>query len=101
MNCSVLESVSAALRSNDAWGAARGLALDMVESFNALRAYFRFVNNCLERVDPQLSRNEGLVERLVDLEESWEVCFRYVNHPPMLTAVCNVVQALQTSQRLV
>jgi len=101
MNYSVLESACVALRSYDAWVAARVLATDMVESFDALRAYLRFVKNCPERVDPQLSRNAGLVERLVDLEESWEVCDRYVNHAPMLNTVCNLVYALQAAQRLI
>jgi len=100
LNYSVLEGAIVALRSNDAWGAARALAIDMVESFDALRAYVRFVKDSLERVDPQLSRNVGLVERLVDLEESWEVCDRYVKHAPMLAAVCNAVCALQDAQRI-
>ena len=49
------------------------LATDVVDSFSAMREYLREVELCLERVDPHLCNNAGLVARLVDWEESWEV----------------------------
>lgn len=81
--------------------AARILATDVVESFNAMRKYFREVSNCLERVDPHLCNNAGLVARLVDWEESWEVGARYVQREKLLDAICDVVSAIRSAQVLV
>eukprot|EP00913_Durusdinium_trenchii_P024944 g23412.t1 len=66
--------------------AARILAKDVLDSFTAMREYLREVGRCLERVDPHLCNNVGLVARLVDWEESWEVGTRYVQQEKMLTA---------------
>jgi len=78
----VLEAANAALRAcavagedsdaSEARSAAHVLALDVVESFAAVRDYFSEIEGrrCLERVDPQLCNNAGLVARLVDWEES-------------------------------
>merc|ERR1719379_2435780 len=66
-----------------------------------MRTYFREVARCLERVDPHLSSNVGLVSRLVDWEESWEVGLRYVQHSRLLHAVCDVVSEIRQAQRLV
>ena len=41
---------------------------DVVGSFEAMRRYLREVKKCLERVDPHLCNNVGLVARLVDWE---------------------------------
>jgi len=59
--------------------AGASLAIDVVGSFEAMRRYLREVKKCLERVDPHLCNNSGLVARLVDWEESWEVGARYVH----------------------
>jgi hypothetical protein len=80
--------------------AARILATDVSESFAALRDYLREVERCLERVDPHLCNNAGLVARLVDWEESWEVGARYVQHAPLLNAVCDLVAEIRFAQRL-
>merc|ERR1712048_1402525 len=87
--------------STDAMSAARTLATDVVESFSALRNYFREVAQCLERVDPHLCNNVGLVSRLVDWEESWEVGLRYVQNSKLLTAICDVIAEIRAAQRLV
>eukprot|EP00406_Dinophysis_acuminata_P070259 CAMPEP_0179279884 /NCGR_PEP_ID=MMETSP0797-20121207/36345_1 /TAXON_ID=47934 /ORGANISM="Dinophysis acuminata, Strain DAEP01" /LENGTH=536 /DNA_ID=CAMNT_0020988529 /DNA_START=58 /DNA_END=1668 /DNA_ORIENTATION=+ len=47
--------------STDAHSAARILATDVVESYTAVRGYLREVEKCLERVDPHLCNNVGLV----------------------------------------
>lgn len=106
----VLDDASATLRrcdteetrgeSTEQLSAARILATDVVESFAAMREYLREVERCLERVDPHLCNNAGLVARLVDWEESWEVGARYVQHVPLLNAVCDLVAEIRSAQRL-
>jgi hypothetical protein len=81
-------------------GAAAVLATDVVESYECLRQYLRKVGGCLERVDPHLSNNPEMVERLVDWEESWEVASRYVQKPALLGAICDIVDELRLLQRL-
>jgi len=85
---------------SDAHQAARILAADVVDSFSAIRDYFREVERCLERVDPHLGNNEGLVARLVDWEESWEVGTRYVMDEHLLAAVCDLVHCMREAQTL-
>uniref|UniRef100_A0A7S0F9X3 Uncharacterized protein n=1 Tax=Pyrodinium bahamense TaxID=73915 RepID=A0A7S0F9X3_9DINO len=80
--------------------AARILATDVVESYQAMRVYLREVQNCLERVDPHLCNNAGLVARLVDWEESWEMGTRYMQNERLLTAVCGLVAEVRAAQRL-
>mmetsp|Transcript_41996 Transcript_41996/g.97795 ORF Transcript_41996/g.97795 Transcript_41996/m.97795 type:complete len:530 (+) Transcript_41996:29-1618(+) len=80
--------------------AARSLAKDILDSFTAMREYLREVGRCLERVDPHLCNNAGLVARLVDWEESWEVGTRYVQQEKMLTAVCDLVAEIRAAQRV-
>jgi len=105
----ILESALAALsscRAEDNCGeikkksAAQVLASDIVGAFDAIREYLREVKSCLERVDPHLCNNPGLVARLVDWEESWEVGGRYVRHAPLLDALCDLVAKIQGIQGL-
>lgn len=84
----------------EAVSAARILATDVVDSFAAMRSYFQDVTNCLERVDPHLCNNAGLVERLVDWEESWELGNRYVRNEKLLDALCDLVGEIRKAQRL-
>lgn len=100
LDYSVLECARAALRSHQDRGAAWVLATDVIESFDAFRMYLRKARKHPERVDPQLDQNAGLVERLVDLEESWEVGARYLLHAPTLATIQNAVIDLQQAQRL-
>lgn len=81
--------------------AARILATDVVESFESIRVYLREVEHCLERVDPHLCNNSGLVARLVDWEESWEMGTRYMQNEKLLGAVCDLVAEVRMAQRLV
>jgi hypothetical protein len=80
--------------------AARILASDVVESFDAMRKYLREVKKCLERVDPHLCNNQGLVTRLVDWEESWEVGAKYVQQESLLQAICDIVTEVRSAQKL-
>ncbi|CAK0852117.1 unnamed protein product [Prorocentrum cordatum] len=103
----ILDSAQAVLRRVDtsnepdmALKAVRCLAADVVESFEAMRKYLREVSRCLERVDPHLCNNSGLVARLVDWEESWEIGAKYVRDEQLLDAVCDTVVQVKASQEL-
>lgn len=78
--------------------AAKILATDVVDSFAAMRGYLREVAHCLERVDPHLGNNSGLVTRLVDWEESWEVGTAYLQQQPVLQALCDSVAEIRKAQ---
>jgi len=84
----------------DTTSAALALAQGVTLSFDALRAYLKQVGKVLERVDPHLCNNPGLVERLVDWEETWEVGLKYVRDTAMLSAVDDVVSELQKVQEV-
>lgn len=80
--------------------AAKGLAIDVVESYSHMRYYLRDISHCLERVDPHLCNNIGLVSRLVDWEESWEVGCKYVQNKQMLRALCDLVRYLRRVEKI-
>jgi hypothetical protein len=82
----------------DLMQAAKILSTDVVESFNAIRQYFREIATCLERVDPHLGNNSGLVTRLVDWEESWEVGTAYLQQRRVLQALCDAVAEIRKVQ---
>lgn len=42
---------------------------EVLNSFEAFRAYLRMASRCLDRLDPHLSCNRGLGDRLVEWEE--------------------------------
>lgn len=86
--------------SGDARRAATVLATDVLQSYEYVRQYLREAGGCLERVDPHLSNNTELVERLVDWEESWEVASRYVQKPALLRAICDLVAEFRVLQRI-
>jgi hypothetical protein len=73
---------------------------DVVASFEAVRSYLQEVAGCLERVDPHLSNNVGLVARLEDWEESWEVGRRYLLDSRLLDAVCDLVAEIRRACQL-
>jgi len=110
LNAQVLYDAAKTLRHCDAkelsgentevLSAARILCSDVVESFDAMRSYLREVERCLERVDPHLCNNAGLVSRLVDWEESWEVGTRYVQNERLLNAICDLVAEIRAAQRI-
>jgi len=86
--------------STDLLSAARSLSGDVVESFQAMRKYLRETSKCLERVDPHLCNNVGLVKRLVDWEECWEVGRNYVQNEMFLNGICDLVAEIQLAQRI-
>jgi hypothetical protein len=74
------------------------LAQDIIDSYKAMRRYLQRVSRCMERVDPHLCNNAGLVAHLADWEESWEVGARYLLPEAMRTAVCDLVEQLKAAQ---
>merc|ERR1712197_131162 len=63
-----------------------------------MRRYLQKVSRCMERVNPRLCNNNGLVARLADWEERWEVGARYLLPKAMRRAVCDLVQELKAAQ---
>jgi len=96
--CSVAEQGS----DSEATSAARILALDVVDSFAAVRDYLREVEKLdyFERVDAHLRNNAGLVSRLVDWEKGWEVGAKYVQNSHVLDAICDLVAVIRTAQMI-
>eukprot|EP00933_Yihiella_yeosuensis_P077470 TRINITY_DN8797_c0_g1_i2.p1 TRINITY_DN8797_c0_g1~~TRINITY_DN8797_c0_g1_i2.p1 ORF type:complete len:549 (-),score=100.61 TRINITY_DN8797_c0_g1_i2:189-1835(-) len=80
-------------------GAAKMLSMDVVESFVGMRRYLQEISSVLERVDPHLCNNVGLVAKLVDWEESWEVGTRYVQNRELMTGLCDLVSEIRCAQR--
>lgn len=72
-----------------------------MDSFLAMRKYLRETSKCLERVDPHLCNNAGLVSRLVDWEECWEVGKHFVQNEMFLNGICDLVAEIRLAQRLI
>jgi len=79
---------------------AHALAKEVKESSDAMRKYLREVSTCMECVDPHLCKNIGLVERLVDIEESWELGALYVQRKMTLDTLCDWVSQIKVAQGL-
>jgi len=96
----ILESARRVLDRGDdgRCGAALILAADVVASYEAMRTYLRRAGACIERVDPHLCNNEGLVAHLVDWETSWEVGSRYLKDDALLGALCDIVMEVKAAQ---
>lgn len=71
------------------------LATKVVESFEVMRQYLSEAASCMEMVDPELSRNERLLDRLEDWEECWEVASSYLLRPHRCAALCFLVRQLK------
>lgn len=80
--------------------AAKVLATDVIDSFDNLRRYLRDAERHLERIDPNLRNNVGLVTRLVDWEETWELGARYVQQPLLFEGIVGLVAEILAAERL-
>eukprot|EP00930_Biecheleria_cincta_P035810 TRINITY_DN24608_c0_g2_i1.p1 TRINITY_DN24608_c0_g2~~TRINITY_DN24608_c0_g2_i1.p1 ORF type:complete len:547 (-),score=103.56 TRINITY_DN24608_c0_g2_i1:316-1908(-) len=87
--------------STELLSAARDLSGDVIDSFSAMRRYLREISSCLERVDPHLCNNAGLVAKLVDWEQTWEVGKHFVQNEMFLNGICDLVAEIRLAQRLV
>jgi len=76
----------------------RGLAKEIVGAFESIRSYLRQIGPQMESVDPMLSNNVGLVRRLVDWEEGWELGSRYILNDSVLSTVATLSATLQATQ---
>eukprot|EP00933_Yihiella_yeosuensis_P071605 TRINITY_DN79822_c0_g1_i1.p1 TRINITY_DN79822_c0_g1~~TRINITY_DN79822_c0_g1_i1.p1 ORF type:complete len:538 (-),score=97.19 TRINITY_DN79822_c0_g1_i1:73-1686(-) len=91
---------AAAVSAAEARNPGINLAIDVVASYEAMRRYLKEVSRCLERVDPHLCNNVGLVARLVDWEESWEIGARYVREEALLHSINDLVTECRAAGRL-
>merc|ERR1719265_2696915 len=80
------DAIAVLFNSPDQQQGGESLAVNVGRSFQRIRC----VSQCVERIDPHLANNEGLVRHLVDWEESWEVAGKYMVNSQMLAAICNV-----------
>jgi hypothetical protein len=112
INVEVLESAMAILRdcksdeatsprSAEERAVAISLASDVLDSFKAMREYLSEVKTLISRVDPHLRNNPGLVARLVDFEETWEIGARYVCDAAVMDEVCGLVAEMRLAARAV
>ena len=76
------------------------IARDVTNSFDAMRSYLRQARKVIDHVDPHLCSNVGLVQRLVNWEETWEVGRKYVGWRPMLHAVGDVLVEFRKVQQV-
>lgn len=70
------------------------VAFYVLNSYRAMREYLRQVQHQLEHIAPRLSENAGLVARLSDLEESWEIGRIYLRHRDMRESLRGIVAGL-------
>jgi len=84
--------------STPASAAARILASRILVDFANLRNYFEEMADCMIRVDPQLSNNSDLVQRLAAWEDSWELGARFLLQPNVLDALCDVAAKTAVAQ---
>eukprot|EP00928_Gymnodinium_smaydae_P073016 TRINITY_DN56283_c0_g1_i1.p1 TRINITY_DN56283_c0_g1~~TRINITY_DN56283_c0_g1_i1.p1 ORF type:complete len:579 (-),score=118.62 TRINITY_DN56283_c0_g1_i1:575-2311(-) len=75
------------------------LAADVVDSFQAMRDYLSDLSSMISRVDPHLRNNAGLVTRLVDFEETWEMGSRYVSKAGVMNDVCGLIVEIRAVAR--
>jgi len=78
--------------------AARGIAEQVVESFEELRDYLHEIQHHLDLLHPHLCQNHRLVEKLVRWEETWEIGARYIHHEDVLHSLCYLVPQLQRAR---
>eukprot|EP00929_Paragymnodinium_shiwhaense_P114018 TRINITY_DN82323_c0_g1_i1.p1 TRINITY_DN82323_c0_g1~~TRINITY_DN82323_c0_g1_i1.p1 ORF type:complete len:572 (+),score=114.39 TRINITY_DN82323_c0_g1_i1:341-2056(+) len=78
---------------------AGSLAADVVGAYQAMREYLSEVRGCLSRVDPHLRNNAGLVARLVDMEETWEIGNRYVMDAGCMRDICGLVAEVKEASK--
>mmetsp|Transcript_13807 Transcript_13807/g.37434 ORF Transcript_13807/g.37434 Transcript_13807/m.37434 type:complete len:536 (-) Transcript_13807:155-1762(-) len=96
-----LHACSAGRLSDEDCAVARNLAIDVLDSYQAIRDYLSEVSGMLSRVDPHLRNNPGLVARLVDLEETWEIGSRYMADVGLMEEFCGLVSEVRATARSV
>eukprot|EP00929_Paragymnodinium_shiwhaense_P113477 TRINITY_DN81760_c0_g1_i1.p1 TRINITY_DN81760_c0_g1~~TRINITY_DN81760_c0_g1_i1.p1 ORF type:complete len:613 (+),score=145.00 TRINITY_DN81760_c0_g1_i1:105-1943(+) len=79
----------------------RAVAEQVVDSFQDMRKYLAKVRGQLDKVEPNLCRNRGLVARLCQWEETWEKFARYIMDEAVYNAMSNILPELQRLWHLV
>eukprot|EP00930_Biecheleria_cincta_P029163 TRINITY_DN20299_c4_g1_i1.p1 TRINITY_DN20299_c4_g1~~TRINITY_DN20299_c4_g1_i1.p1 ORF type:complete len:450 (+),score=74.55 TRINITY_DN20299_c4_g1_i1:112-1350(+) len=74
---------------------------NVVDSFLALRRYFRSVSRCLERVNPHLCDNVGFAERMADWEDSWKFGKAYLQSEVFANGIMDLVAGFRMAQEVV
>eukprot|EP00931_Biecheleriopsis_adriatica_P001606 TRINITY_DN10199_c0_g1_i8.p1 TRINITY_DN10199_c0_g1~~TRINITY_DN10199_c0_g1_i8.p1 ORF type:complete len:601 (+),score=123.62 TRINITY_DN10199_c0_g1_i8:49-1851(+) len=75
------------------------LALRVLKSFAELRSYFSEIGDSIMKIDPQLSNNTVLVQRLADWEEAWELGSEFLLEHDLLESFCGIVARAAEAQR--
>jgi len=77
----------------------RLVATGVADSFRNVREYLLGVSTRMERVDPHLCNNRGLVSVLATWEECWELGAHYVRKPGLLAAMTHLVGTVSAARR--
>lgn len=80
---------------------ARALSQNLLGSFHAMREYLRTAGSCSDQIDPHLRGNAGLVSRLSELQEAWEIIARYMEPAEMSTALGNALAMVEAAVAMV
>jgi hypothetical protein len=73
----------------------RSVCEDLLKSFEAMCKYLCALDVAMETVDPILSSNTGLVERLAEFEEAWEMAARFVGDASLRCSLDGVFSAVK------
>jgi hypothetical protein len=79
---------------------AQHLCIEVLDSLGSMRQYLQDVSECLECVDPHLCKNEGLVTRLADFEQSYELGRLYMKDAETMRSLCLWVSNVQRAKSL-
>lgn len=83
----------------DASSLVRCICEDFMESVAAMLRYLCKIDyGLMDEVDPRLQNNIGLVERLADLEEAWELVIRYVKDKAVRYSLESLFKELKATQ---
>ena len=101
MTPEALMAARAALDVTEAGELVHLLAQELLDSFQAVRRYLQAVAQCLERVDPHLHNNPGLIACLDDLDRVWQMNRRYVQKKAMRDGLSHAAEAVAQAQSMV
>lgn len=99
--CNIVEKAGGDCRIREQKAAAQALFLYTTRPLDAMRNYLVQVKEFMGHVNPHLGQNEGLVTRLVELEEAWGgLGARYIQSLDLLTGFSDVVVAIRYAQNI-
>mmetsp|Transcript_8813 Transcript_8813/g.19573 ORF Transcript_8813/g.19573 Transcript_8813/m.19573 type:complete len:536 (+) Transcript_8813:218-1825(+) len=95
LSADVVELATSIAKDGEEGSVDKMIASALVDSFKALRRYFRHAKQHLDLIDPYLGNNPILVQRLSDYEESWENASRYLANSSCLDGLRSAVAQLK------